>query len=345
YFTLGREFWTYLVSSNFGDKTTDERWQMFQEAIALLRQPKYSLGKTNERVVLSLLPLHHPLAAFSDPIEALNGYFQLAATTGAAENEKKTVLKHLHDQLKSKKSYVARNEEKLNELSNDQHYQLWGDLIMAHMHLVKPGMESVTLTNFYNQELVTIKLKKELNAQRNAEVFYRKSKNQQIEITKLRESIATKQKEIAIVETQALAIEQTSDLKVLRKANEASLSKKTAPLPYREVEFRGFKIWVGKSAEANDQLTLKYSYKEDLWLHAKDVAGSHVLIKHQANKPFPTDVIERAAALAAYHSKRKHDTLCPVSVTPKKFVRKRKGDPAGAVVVEREDVVMVVPRG
>ena len=115
-------------------------------------------------------------------------------------------------------------------------------------------------------------------------------------------------------------------------------------MPYFEFEFKGFKIWVGKNAESNDQLTLKHSYKEDLWLHAKDVPGSHVIIKHQSGKPFPKDVIERAAQLAAYNSKRKTETLCPVAFTPKKYVRKRKGDPAGAVVVEREDVIMVEPK-
>ncbi|MFM8741850.1 MAG: NFACT RNA binding domain-containing protein [Cytophagales bacterium] len=183
-----------------------------------------------------------------------------------------------------------------------------------------------------------------MNAQRNAEVFYRKSKNQQIEIAKLRESIVSKRKEIMSLETRILEVGQTGDLKFLRKANEVAQPKNAVPLPYRELEFKGFKIWVGKSAQANDELTLKHSFKEDLWLHAKDVAGSHVLIKHQASKPFPKDVIERAAELAAYYSKRKNDSLCPVSVTSKKFVRKRKGDPAGMVVVEREEVVMVVPR-
>lgn len=101
---------------------------------------------------------------------------------------------------------------------------------------------------------------------------------------------------------------------------------------------------MGRNAEANDELTLKRAYKEDLWLHAKDVAGSHVLIKYQAGKPFPKDVIERAAQLAAYNSKRKTDSLCPVVVTQKKYVRKRKGDPAGAVVVEREQVILVEPK-
>ena len=102
-------------------------------------------------------------------------------------------------------------------------------------------------------------------------------------------------------------------------------------------------IFPGRNAEANDKLTLKYSYKDDLWLHAKDVAGSHVLIKYQSGKKFPKDVIEYAAGLAAYNSKRKNESLCPVAYTPKKFVRKRKGDPAGMVVVEREEVILVEP--
>jgi predicted ribosome quality control (RQC) complex YloA/Tae2 family protein len=73
------------------------------------------------------------------------------------------------------------------------------------------------------------------------------------------------------------------------------------------------------------------------------VSGSHVIVKHQAGRAFPKDVIEFAASLAAFNSKRKTESLCPVVVTPKKFVRKRKGDPPGMVVVEREEVVMVTP--
>jgi predicted ribosome quality control (RQC) complex YloA/Tae2 family protein len=120
--------------------------------------------------------------------------------------------------------------------------------------------------------------------------------------------------------------------------------KQEIVLPYHAVEFNGYHIWIGKNAKANDILTLKYAFKEDLWLHAKDVPGSHVVIKYKAGKNFPKDVIERGAQLAAYYSKRKNETLCPVAVTSKKFVRKRKGDPAGAVVVEREEVIMVEPK-
>ncbi|MDX5346758.1 MAG: NFACT RNA binding domain-containing protein, partial [Hymenobacteraceae bacterium] len=113
---------------------------------------------------------------------------------------------------------------------------------------------------------------------------------------------------------------------------------------FKEFEHQGFKILVGKSAQNNDLLTQKHAHKEDLWLHAKDVSGSHVVVKHQAGKNFPEPVIEKAAQLAAFYSKRKNDSLCPVMYTPKKFVRKPKGAAAGAVFVEREKVILVSPQ-
>jgi predicted ribosome quality control (RQC) complex YloA/Tae2 family protein len=222
---------------------------------------------------------------------------------------------------------------------------------MANLHQIKVGMDTITLPDFYQENKpVEIKLKKDLSGQKNAEIFYRKSKNQQIEIQKLTEGIAIKQKDIANQKEKIEAIELASDLKTLRSLTDSlglkkEAEKKEKPLPYHEVEFQGYKIWIGKNAQHNDTLTLKHTFKEDLWLHAKDVPGSHVVIKHQSGKNFPKDVIERAAQLAAFNSKRKTDSLCPVAYTPKKFVRKRKGDPAGAVIVEREEVILVEPKG
>ena len=114
-------------------------------------------------------------------------------------------------------------------------------------------------------------------------------------------------------------------------------------LPYHEFEYEGWQIFIGRNAKANDELTLKVANKDDLWLHAKDVAGSHVIIRQKPGQNFPTKVIETAAALAAANSKRKTDSLCPVIYTLKKFVRKMKGAPAGQVIVEKEEVVLVEP--
>jgi predicted ribosome quality control (RQC) complex YloA/Tae2 family protein len=346
YFTLGKEFWSYLLLQNFESQPTEEKWKLFSDALALLNEPIFYINKTKGKVFFSLLPSEAGKKLSTNPIEAITEFFYQSTVANAQQSEKTVALRHWHEQLKSKNNYILKNRTKLNELINDQHYQLWGDLLMANMHLVKQGMEKVTLESFYDQQLIEIKLKKELNAQRNAEIFYRKAKNQQIEINKLKESIGQKEKEIESINKTIQEIESNASTKHKLPSNPSALSsKKELSLPYREAEFKGYKIWIGKSAESNDELTLKHSFKEDLWLHAKDVAGSHVLIKHQANKNFPKDVIERAAQLAAHYSKRKNESLCPVTVTPKKFVRKRKGDPAGMVVVEKETVVLVEPRG
>ena len=105
----------------------------------------------------------------------------------------------------------------------------------------------------------------------------------------------------------------------------------------------GTTILIGKNAKSNDTLLNTYSKKEDLWLHVKDTPGSHVIIKCTNSNIFPIEIIEKAAQLAAHYSKRKSETLVPVSYTPRKYVRKRKGDPPGMVRVDREKVILVTP--
>jgi predicted ribosome quality control (RQC) complex YloA/Tae2 family protein len=297
---------------------------------------------------LSLLPIGTTLKQKNNPIDAANEFFYSFTNLSARAVEKNKLSSQLASKIQANKNYIIKNKGRLDELLATHSYKAWADLIMANLHSIPPNSKRVELNNFYNDNIPTeIKLRPELTPQKNAEAYYRKSKNQQIEIDKLNEGIRSKEKEILALENQLAEIEQTDDLKKLKNFSSKFLTKqvdkKTSPLPYREYVFKNYKIWVGRDAQRNDELTLKFSFKEDLWLHAKDVSGSHVLIKHQAGKNFPKDVIEYAAQLAAFHSKRKTETLCPVAYTPKKFVRKRKGDPAGLVVVEREEVIMVEP--
>jgi predicted ribosome quality control (RQC) complex YloA/Tae2 family protein len=350
YFTLGKPVWEYLDLKGFQSVDIETKWNLFHDTLQQLNEPKYYILEKENKLILSLLPFGRIIGQFTHPVEAVNEFFQQYTQSQAFYSEKSSALRPLREQEKNAISYISKNQVKLQELHTDQHYQALGDLVMANLHRIKAGEEKVIVENFYdNNKRIEIKLKRSLSPQKNAEVFYRKGKNQQIEIQKLKEAISRKEIELEKVKKLIAEIEYAVGLKQLRTLSIDS--KKNARkkdqeeiLPFHEFEFKGYKIWVGRNAESNDKLTLKYSHKEDLWLHAKDVAGSHVLIKHQSGKSFPKDVIERAAELAAYNSKRKTDSLCPVSVTPKKFVRKRKGDPAGAVVVEREDVIMVQPK-
>jgi predicted ribosome quality control (RQC) complex YloA/Tae2 family protein len=225
-----------------------------------------------------------------------------------------------------------------------------GHILMANLHQIPERAERVTLFDFYRNQDIHVKLKPDLTPQRNAETYYRKAKNERIEIEKLQENSSLREAELAGFRQHYAAIEAIESLKELRKYLKANAIFTEAPqlTPtqlFKHTEYEGYVIWIGKNAKNNDLLTKKYAYKEDLWLHARDVAGSHVVVKHKAGKKFPNSVIERAAQLAAWYSKRRTDTLCPVIVTPKKYVRKPKGLAEGEVIVDKEEVVMVEPKG
>ena len=350
YFTFGKLVWKYLADRNFYAQTTEQQWNSIQELLQRLNNSTYYISDTGEKLTFSLLPLDKVVREFQDPLKGLNDFYLSYTQHDTFAGEKSAALSALKLRIQSSENYYEKMTQKLSTIQTHDHYKTWADILMANLHDIEPGSERVMLPNFYNEnQLTEIKLKKDLSPQKNAEVFYTKSKKQQQEINRLHQELTGKEKEIVVLKSQIQELETITDLKTLR-SRVGSLGlinpreKQVESLPYHEFAYNGFKILVGRTAQGNDRLTLKYGYKEDLWLHAKDVAGSHVLIKYQSGKKFPKDVIERAAQLAAYNSKRKTDSLCPVVVTPRKFVRKRKGDPAGSVIVEREEVIMVEPK-
>jgi predicted ribosome quality control (RQC) complex YloA/Tae2 family protein len=346
YVTFGKRVWSYWEEQNFSKRSSDDQWQHIQDVRQQLENPQYSIVQKSE-IYLSLLPESGIVKKLNDPLEAVNLFYQQYTQTQAFVSERNQKLSQLKAELKSAQTYIRQAEARRTEITTGSNFRVWADLMMANLPLIPAQAEEVTLANFYeDNKPVVVKLKKGLSAQKNAELYYSKAKNQHIELEMLNRKLNEKQTTLQLLQQKINALESAQSLKEVRSFAATTSTTKTEKgrVPYNEYEWNGFKIWVGKNAKSNDELTLKFGSKEDLWLHAKDVAGSHVLIKHQAGKKFPKNVIERAAQLAAYHSKRKTDSLCPVAYTPKKYVRKRKGDPPGAVVVEREEVILVEPK-
>jgi predicted ribosome quality control (RQC) complex YloA/Tae2 family protein len=350
YFTFGKVVWKYLETRHYGSLSAEEKWKLILMTDAELREPSFYLTSLNGTVHLTLLRFDNSRLISRDPINASNEFFYAYTHESGLERERSRLLSFLKNRLSGSETYYEKNFARLAETESDNNYKIRADLIMANLHNIRQGMEHIVLPDFYHEgRMVDIPLRKELSPQANAALLYRKARNQHIEIERLQESLRLKQNQIRELRQLISEVEGISDLKALREKSTAITAQnireeKAVSMPYHEFLFNGFRIWVGKGAMQNDVLTQRLAYKEDLWLHAKDVSGSHVLIKHQPGRSFPKDVIERAAELAAYNSKRRTENLCPVIVTPKKFVRKRKGDPAGAVVVEREEVILVQPK-
>jgi predicted ribosome quality control (RQC) complex YloA/Tae2 family protein len=148
-------------------------------------------------------------------------------------------------------------------------------------------------------------------------------------------------------------ISSAEELRLFQQENASALAllglsekaKKRAELPFRVFTVDGgFEVWVGKSSENNDLLTLHHAKPADLWFHARGSSGSHVILKVTTGKGEPGKrAREQAAALAAYFSKMKNSSIVPVAMTERKYVRKPKGAPAGTVTIERERVLFVAP--
>lgn len=349
YFTFGKIIWDYLEEKQFESMAPENKWPVIQEILHQLEQPVFYLTNVKAVPHLSLIKWGDVIDLFHEPIRAINAFFHTYTQSVALSGEKTALVNSIRAKLVSSENYYSKTSDKLITLNEGRHYKIWADLIMANLHAIHPGDDHVVLLNFYSDNKpIEVKLRKELSPQKNAELYYKKAKNQNIEKEHLQKTLINKQKEIEHLRLMLTELEATDDIKALRAKSaevhkDLGNNKPAISLPYHEFEYNGYKIRVGKNAAANDELTLKHTYKDDLWLHAKDVSGSHVVIKYQSGKNVPRDVIERAAQVAAYNSKRKNESLCPVIVTSKKYVRKRKGDPPGAMVVEREKVILVEP--
>lgn len=347
--TFGKEVLGFWEQEGNLNSSLEEQWTAIQGLRELLENPgTYYLVEWKGKPALTLFPLGEVKDTYSSPVEAMNGFFFAFTRTYFLKQEKAEATSRLRARLRRCYNYLAKTRKKLNELQEGTAHQQIGDLLMANLHLIEPMSTQVVLDNFYTQQPITVKLKKDLSPQKNAEVYYRKAKNQRLEIAQLEKNLHAKEEEVFRLEEHQeaiVAMEAVRPLRVYLKENKLQQDHDGGGEkgPFRRYTYMGYDIWVGKSAKNNDELTQRFATKDDLWLHAKDVSGSHVVIKNKPGQNYPEMVIERAAELAAYYSKRKSDTLCPVIYTPKKYVRKVKGAPAGAVVVDREEVIMVEP--
>jgi predicted ribosome quality control (RQC) complex YloA/Tae2 family protein len=285
----------------------------------------------------------------SDPIEAVNTFFRYFSQTYFLQREKENAFRLIEKRQKQVQNYLQKAYQKIEELTKQANYEKIAHIIMANLNQIPHRAKEVELFDFYENTPILVKLKDNLTAAKNAELFYKKAKRQNIELQTLEDNILFREAQAEKFAAQIAFVEKADNLKTLRKyLKEQKIvgtdAEFTEEFPFKRLEYNGFEIWIGRNAKNNDLLTMKYAHKDDLWLHARDVSGSHVIIKHQSGKTFPQDVIRRAAEVAAYHSKRKNEGLCPVIVTPRKFIRKTKGMPEGAVIVEREKVLMTEPK-
>lgn len=333
------------IDANTADTTLAVKMQGLYNRFATAEE--YFIQLTDQQVSFCLWKTTYTIFSSTDIFEALNKFVYFYFRYNLFQERKKQLHVQLQKKIEAAEKYIKKTSEQLMLLYDLVPPNEIADIIMANLHDWKDGVKQRELFDFYRNTTITVQLKEKLSPQKMAEQLYKKSKNRFKQFKQLENIVQERKNKQLDFKADLDRLETISDYKQLQ-AIELKYQKEEKAVeevfPFKRYLVKGFEIWVGRNAANNELLTLKYAHKDDLWLHARNVPGSHVVIKYQSGKPFPQDVIEKAAALSAYYSTLKNDSLCPVSYTQKKYVRKFKGGALGSMKMEREDVIMVVPQ-
>jgi predicted ribosome quality control (RQC) complex YloA/Tae2 family protein len=308
--------------------------------------PLFICREDNEAFV-SFFPVGELLFESDNLPELSNRFYRLFWQITFFERKKKSCLQELHQRRIRVLERIQLLQEEVLQAMKDSDFRQKADLLMAYGQNLPAGLEKVSLPAFDGSGDVEISLKKDLSATQNAERFYRKARGKQADLDRVQKGLSDWKSRAEAIEKTISAIEDSPDLKSLRRLMPDQESSPSSPadadLPYHLVHFMKYEIRIGKNAKGNEEL-LRLSHKDDHWLHARDLPGSHVLIRKKKNQNTPQPVLERAAELAAYYSKARNESLCPVMLTERKYVRKIKGAAAGQVKVEKEKTLLVTPK-
>jgi predicted ribosome quality control (RQC) complex YloA/Tae2 family protein len=277
----------------------------------------------------------------ADLVELLSNYVRQFQSFNKIIQLRNAAIKDLKHQIAHFDKKIKSNELKLSILRNDDHQKELGDIIMANLYELKAGMN--TVFDFYNNKEISIKIPDNIAPIQFAEKIYRKHKNKNLEIESVEKNLQKSLYQLTQLNIQLKEIESSTNYKLIsKKVKQKETSKPIVP-PFYTFEMDGYEILCGKSAQSNDLLTFKIAKREDYWLHAQGVSGSHVIIKNPNKKTIDKSIIEYAAQISAFNSSAKNSDLVPVQYTRRKYVSKPRGAAPGAVNVLQYDTVIVSP--
>ena len=276
--------------------------------------------------------------------DGLNTYFKTTITSNVISEKKKNLLKYVDSQIKKFKKIEKNIKVDLKKNENFEKYKNIGDILAANMHQIKYGMKKITVFDFYNNEEVTINLDPLLSPNDNLNFYYNKYNKGKRTISALNSRFLDIQDEIKYFEEIKMFIEKENDFigieeieNELNLSNNGNKSKNKIKLnksKKRELlsfDYKGFQIFVGRNNKENEEISFSKGQPNDIWMHIKDIPGSHVLILRN-NQEVPDDVLLHAANLACEYSKAKEGDKVTVDYCERKFVKKIKNSKPGNVI-------------
>ena len=292
---------------------------------------------------------------FESPSKLLDRYYsrkdQLERTAQKSASLKKTMTIK-RDRLVRK---LSQQQIELEKSVDREKLRVYAELIQANLYALEKGKESYTLENYYTGETVSVPADPALSPAQNSQKYYKDYRKTYTAEKMLKEQIADGSEELIYVESIIDSLsraENEQDLKeiqnelikagYLKNKNKKKEKKEKALPPLHYESSDGYTILVGRNNIQNDKLSLKQAKKDDLWLHVKDIPGSHVILERK-NDDFSDQAIEEAANIAAVNSKACHGSNVPVQYTLVKNLKKPNGARPGRVIFNTYYSLNVTP--
>ncbi len=240
-------------------------------------------------------------------------------------------------------------------------YRIQGEMLLAHLHLVRPGQREVFVPNLYEPDtpLLQIELDPSLSPAQNAQRLFKRYDKARDSLKAIKKQVELTTEELnylasvktALDQAETLTelneikseLEETGYLKLKDTGKTKVPAKKNPPQVVRLTSRDGLEILIGKNNRQNDYLTMRLAKDNDLWLHVKEAAGAHVIVKAKPGGEIPSTTLEEAAQIAAYFSEARHSSKVPVDYTRRKNVTKPPKARPGFVIYRDYQTILVNP--
>ena len=339
---LGRDTANELESILVSEKLSTFRNFFNQETKPCLTETSFSPVPFANQV-------GEPFTSLSD---LLDTYYKDKAERDRVKQQASELIRRVENELQKNRHKLKKQEKELLATDNAEEFRQKGELLTTFLHQVPNDQDQVILDNYYTNQPITIALDKALTPNQNAQRYFKRYQKLKEAVKYLTDLIEETKATILYLESvetvlNQAGLEEIAEIReeliqtgFIRRRQREKIQKRKKPEQYLASDGKTI-IYVGRNNLQNEELTFKMARKEELWFHAKDIPGSHVVISGNLD---PSDEVKTdAAELAAYFSKGRLSNLVQVDMIEVKKLNKPTGGKPGFVTYTGQKTLRVTP--
>ena len=289
---------------------------------------------------------------FSSLSQLLDVFYKDKAERDRVKQQASELIRRVENELQKNRQKLKKQEKELQATENAEEFRQKGELLTTFLHQVPNDQDQVVLDNYYTNQPITISLDKALTPNQNAQKYFKRYQKLKEAVKYLTDLIEETKATILYLESVETVLNQAGLDEIaeireeliqtgfIRRRQREKIQKRKKPEKYLASDGKTI-ILVGRNNLQNEELTFKIARKEELWFHAKNIPGSHVVISGNLN---PSDEVKTdAAELAAYYSKGRLSNLVQVDMIEVKKLNKPTGGKPGFVTYTGQKTLRVTP--